>query len=55
MFLRGLGQIIKLSECVSNLVYLGGLETDGIDGELACFWEDDITQGIVLLYYWFVY
>ncbi len=44
-FIKGLGQLIQLKECPPNLVYLGGLDTSGTDGTLACFWEDDITQG----------
>uniref|UniRef100_A0A1X7VTP7 Rap-GAP domain-containing protein n=1 Tax=Amphimedon queenslandica TaxID=400682 RepID=A0A1X7VTP7_AMPQE len=46
MFLRGLGRMINLKECPPSLIYLGGLDTSGIDGEYACFWEDDITQVI---------
>lgn len=45
-FLKGLGQILQLQECPPKLVYLGGLDTSGIDGTLTCFWEDDITQVI---------
>ena len=43
--MKGLGQILQLQECPPKLVYLGGLDTSGIDGTLTCFWEDDITQG----------
>ena len=43
--LSGLGRLISLRECSPELVYLGGLDTSGTDGELACVWEDDITQG----------
>lgn len=43
--LTGLGRLVNLRECFPDLVYLGGLDTSGTDGELACVWEDDITQG----------
>lgn len=49
MFLRGLGRMINLKECPPSLIYLGGLDTSGIDGEYACFWEDDITQGQLII------
>jgi tuberous sclerosis protein 2 len=44
--IKGLGRTINLSECTSDLIYLGGLDTDGADGQLTCYWEDDITQVI---------
>lgn len=43
--LGGLGQLIKLSDCPPDLVYLGGLDLSGTDGEFAYFWQDEITQG----------
>ena len=43
--LGGLGQLIKLSDCTPDLVYLGGLDRSGTDGEFAYFWQDEITQG----------
>ena len=43
--LSGPGRLISLPECSPELVYLGGLDTSGTDGDLACIWEDDITQG----------
>ena len=54
-FVKGLGQLIHLKECPSNLVYLGGLDTTGIDGTLACFWEDDITQGMHVHFFFCVH
>lgn len=43
--LGGLGQLINLSDCTPDLVYLGGLDRSGTDGEFAYFWQDEITQG----------
>ena len=43
--LGGLGQLIRLSDCTPDLVYLGGLDRSGTDGEFAYFWQDEITQG----------
>ena len=42
-FLRGLGHLVRLANC--DKVYLGGMDVAGGDGELACIWHDEITQG----------
>lgn len=44
-FLSGLGNIIRLTECVPDLTYLGGLDRGGSDGEFTYIYHDDITQG----------
>lgn len=44
--LSGLGQLIRLSDSPPDLVYLGGLDRNGTDGEFAYFWQDEITQGL---------
>ena len=44
-FLSGLGQLLQLKKCQHSVLYLGGLDTSGTDGDLCCFWQDDITQG----------
>ena len=44
-FLRGLGHLVRLANC--DKVYLGGMDVAGGDGELACIWHDEITQGLV--------
>ena len=48
-FIKGLGQLIEVKECPPSLVYLGGLDTSGTDGPFACFWEDDVTQGMCII------
>lgn len=44
-FLSGLGQLLRLSDCLPDMVYLGGLERAGSDGEYTYFYQDDTTQG----------
>ncbi|WPK26936.1 hypothetical protein PUMCH_004305 [Australozyma saopauloensis] len=42
-FLDGIGRMIRLSEASS--VYVGGLDKEnGIDGDFAYFWSDELTQ-----------
>jgi len=43
--LSGLGQLVRLADCPPDVVYLGGLDRSGTDGEFAYFWQDEITQG----------
>ena len=44
-FLQGLGQLVWLSDCPPDLVYLGGLDRSGTDGQCAYFYQDEIMQG----------
>ena len=44
-FLSSLGQLRRLSECDPDLVYLGGLDRGGNDGEFSYFFLEDTTQG----------
>ena len=44
-FLSGLGQLLRLSSCDPDLVYLGGLDRGGNDGEFTYFYLRDTTQG----------
>ena len=48
-FLRGLGHLVRLANCDPDKVYLGGMDVAGGDGELACIWHDEITQGAWLV------
>ncbi|CAI8045482.1 Tuberin [Geodia barretti] len=43
-FLSGLGQLLRLSSCDPDLVYLGGLDRGGNDGEFTYFYLRDTTQ-----------
>ncbi|RWS15931.1 Tuberin-like protein, partial [Dinothrombium tinctorium] len=45
-FLKGLGNLIRLSSVKPEQIYLGGLTTDGSDGQFAFYWEDRLTQVI---------
>ncbi|XP_014675180.1 PREDICTED: tuberin-like [Priapulus caudatus] len=45
-FLEGLGELTHLRRTNPDHTFLGGLETDGSDGEFAYSWRDDITQAI---------
>ena len=44
-FLRGLGQLLWLPDCPPELIYLGGLDRSGTDGQCTYFYQDEITQG----------
>lgn len=44
-FLSGLGQLLRLADCLPDMVYLGGLDLAGSDGEYTYFYQDDTTQG----------
>ena len=44
-FLAGLGQLVRLADCLPDQVYLGGLDRGGGDGEYAYLYQDDTTQG----------
>ena len=44
-FLRGLGQLLWLPDCPPDLIYLGGLDRSGTDGQCTYFYQDEITQG----------
>ncbi|KAK2706177.1 tuberin-like [Artemia franciscana] len=43
-FLRGLGSLIRLKSADSAAVFLGGLDTDGNDGDYTYTWNDGIAQ-----------
>ncbi|KAG8194110.1 hypothetical protein JTE90_003050 [Oedothorax gibbosus] len=43
-FLKGLGEIVDLSESDPHTTYLGGLDTRGEDGTFALIWHDDVMQ-----------
>ena len=43
-FLRGLGPILSLPDIPPDMVYLGGLDCSGTDGEFSFCYHDDITQ-----------
>jgi tuberous sclerosis protein 2 len=43
-FLSGLGELISLSDCRSNDIYLGGLSQTGEDGQYTYVWTDEISQ-----------
>ncbi|XP_055937007.1 tuberin-like isoform X2 [Argiope bruennichi] len=43
-FLQGLGKIVYLADVDPKKTYLGGLETNGEDGELGLIWHDDVMQ-----------
>lgn len=45
-FLRGLGPLLCLRDAPPDMVYLGGLDRSGPDGEFAYCYHDDITQVI---------
>lgn len=44
-FLQGLGQLIRLSDCDPNKVYIGGLNKDGSDGQYCYGWQDETMHG----------
>lgn len=44
-FLSGLGELVRLRDCLLCEVYTGGLEKNGADGEYAYSWRSDIAQG----------
>ena len=48
-FLQGLGHLIYLKECQQKVVYLGGLNPDGSDGEFTYAWHDEFMQGKTLV------
>lgn len=43
-FLRGLGQLLRLQDVPQDMVYLGGLDCSGTDGQFTYCYHDDITQ-----------
>ena len=43
--MSGLGELISLSDCRSNDVYLGGLSQTGEDGQYTYVWTNEISQG----------
>ncbi|RWS31019.1 hypothetical protein B4U80_07926 [Leptotrombidium deliense] len=43
-FLKGLANLINLANVKDDEMYLGGLATDGSDGQFAYYWEDSLTQ-----------
>ncbi len=45
-FLSGLGPLLRLPDIPPDMVYLGGLDHSGTDGEFAYCFHDDITQVI---------
>ncbi|XP_022317676.2 tuberin-like isoform X3 [Crassostrea virginica] len=40
-FVQGLGQLLRLSECNPDRVYIGGLDCQGRDGQFAYSWQDE--------------
>lgn len=45
-FLRGLGPLMKLLDIPPDMIYLGGLDQSGTDGNFTYCYHDDITQVI---------
>ncbi|XP_052262650.1 tuberin-like isoform X2 [Dreissena polymorpha] len=45
-FIQSLGSLLRLRDCDPKQVYLGGLDTQGSDGEFAYRWQDESTQMI---------
>ncbi|XP_013385066.2 tuberin [Lingula anatina] len=45
-FLRGLGSLLRLSDCNPDHVYVGGLDLNGNDGHFAYSWHGDQMQVI---------
>ena len=43
-FVQSLGTLFPLKNCNPRRVYLGGLETNGNDGEFTYEWHDESTQ-----------
>ena len=43
-FLRGLGPLLQLQDVPQDMVYLGGLDCSGPDGQFTYCYHDDITQ-----------
>jgi len=43
-FVQSLGLLLRLKDCNSHKVYLGGLDTKGSDGEFTYTWQDESTQ-----------
>ena len=43
-FVQSLGNLFRLRDCNPQRVYLGGLETNGNDGEFTYGWHDESTQ-----------
>lgn len=43
-FLRGLGSLLRLQDVPQDMVYLGGLDCAGTDGQFTYCYHDDITQ-----------
>lgn len=44
-FLSGLGELVRLRDCLLCEVYTGGLERNGADGHYAYSWRSEIAQG----------
>ncbi|XP_061175149.1 tuberin-like isoform X1 [Saccostrea echinata] len=40
-FVQGLGQLLRLSDCNPDRVYIGGLDCQGKDGQFAYGWQDE--------------
>ncbi|XP_034313756.2 tuberin isoform X2 [Magallana gigas] len=40
-FVQGLGQLLRLSDCNPDRVYIGGLDCQGKDGQFAYSWQDE--------------
>ncbi|KAK3852845.1 hypothetical protein Pcinc_040581 [Petrolisthes cinctipes] len=43
-FIRGLGITLELGEVSQKEVFLGGLDTNGVDGTTVCVWHDKMMQ-----------
>lgn len=43
-FLRGLGLLLRLQDTPSEVVYLGGLDRSGTDGQFTYYFHDDTSQ-----------
>lgn len=47
-FVSQLGSLVRLKGCD---VYTGGLDKEeDLDGEVSFYWQDDITEGVWLVY-----
>lgn len=43
-FVKRMGTLIKLDNIDSKKVFIGGLSTDGTDGDFACIYHENLTQ-----------
>lgn len=50
-FVQGLGQLLRLSDCNPDRVYIGGLDCQGKDGQFAYSWQDESMHGMTQCYW----